>query len=74
MDLLIRDLDPAVHDELRRRANEERVSLQTYVSRLLGQHTGRPTIAQWLRGLDDVARHPGVSGAEAIRDARGDLP
>ncbi|MDQ3781486.1 MAG: hypothetical protein M3349_00920 [Actinomycetota bacterium] len=73
-DLLIRDLDPAVHEELRRRADEAHVSLQAYVSRLLGQHAGRSTIAQWLRGLDDLARHPDVSGAAALRDARGDLP
>jgi len=73
-DLLIRDLDPAVHQELKRRADQERVSLQAYVSRVLGQHAGRPTIAQWLHGLDDLPRHPDVSGAEALREARADAP
>lgn len=73
-DLLIRDLDPAVHQELKRRADQEHLSLQAYVSRVLGQHAGRPTIAQWLHGLDDLPRHPDVSGAEAVRDARADAP
>ena len=73
-DLLIRDLDPAVHQELKRRADQERVSLQAYVSRVLVQHTDRPTIAQWLHGLGDLPRHPDVSGAEAVREARTDAP
>lgn len=74
VDLLIRDLDSAVHEELKRRADEDNVSLQAYVSRVLGQHAGRPTIAQWLRRLNELPRHPGVSGAEVLRDARGELP
>jgi hypothetical protein len=74
VDLLIRRLNPAVHRELKRRADEEHVSLQAYVSRVLGQHAGRPTIAQWLRRLDQLPRHPGVSGAEALDDARAELP
>lgn len=73
-DLLIRDLDPVVHQELKRRADEERVSVQAYVSRVLDRHAGRPTIAQWLHGLDDLPRHADISGAEAIREARADAP
>lgn len=73
-DLLIRDLDPAVHRELKRRAEDEAVSLQTYVSRLLCQHAGRATIAQWLRDLDDLPRHPDIAGAEVLRDVRDGLP
>lgn len=73
-DLLIRDLDPAVHQELKRRAEEAHVSLQSYVSDVLDQHAGRPTIAQWLRSLEDLPRHPEMSGADALRGARQDLP
>lgn len=73
-DLLIRDLDPVIHQELKRRAAEEHVSLQAYVSRVLGQHTGRPTITQWLHSLDELPRHPEVSGADMLREARTDLP
>jgi len=73
-DLLIRDLDPAVHQELRRRADQEHVSLQAYVSRVLGQHAGRPTLAHWLRGLEELPRHRDISGADALHEARADLP
>lgn len=73
-DLLIRDLDPSVHQELKRRADEAHVSLQAYVSTVLDQHAGRPTVAQWLRSLEDLPRHPAVSGADVLRDTREDLP
>lgn len=73
-DLLIRDLDPVVHQELKRRADEEHVSLQVYISRVLRQHTGRPTITQWLRSLDELPRHPEVSGADMLAEARTVLP
>lgn len=73
-DLLIRDLDPVVHGELKRRAERERLSLQAYVSLLLARHAALPTIAQWLDSLDDLRRHPGVSGADMLREARMDLP
>lgn len=72
-DLLIRDLDAAVHQELKRRAEEAHVSLQAYVSDVLGQHAGRPTVTQWLRSLEQLPRHPTVSGADVLRGAREDL-
>ena len=72
-DLLIRDLDPAVHQELKRRADEAHLSLQAYVSDALGQHAGRPTVAQWLRSLEQLPRHPEVVGADVVREAREDL-
>jgi plasmid stability protein len=72
-DLLIRNLDPDIHKELKRRADEEQVSLQAYVSRVLGQHTARPTMKDWLRRLEELPRHPEISGADAIREAREEL-
>lgn len=72
-DLLIRDLDPATHDELKRRAEEMGMSVQAYVSRVLDQHTARPSLSQWLRRLNELPRHPEVSGAELIRAAREGL-
>lgn len=72
-DLLIRDLDPATHDELKRRAEEMGMSVQAYVSRVLDQHAARPSLSQWLRRLDELPRHPEVSGAELIRAAREGL-
>lgn len=73
-DLLIRGLDPVVHRELKRRADEEHMSLQAYVSRVLDQHAARPSMKEWLRRLDELPRHPEVSGADAVRDAREELP
>lgn len=72
-DLLIRDLDPATHDELKRRAEEMGISVQGYVSRLLEQHAARPSLAEWLRRLDELPRHRELSGAELIRAAREEL-
>jgi plasmid stability protein len=71
-DLLIRDLDPEVHRELKRRADEEGMSLQAYVSRLLGQHASRPSMRQWLRRIEELPRHPNLSGADLVREGRCD--
>lgn len=71
-DLLIRDLPAATHAELKRRAEEAGMSLQAYVTGLLEQHTARPTIREWLRSLDELPRHPDISGAEAVRAGRED--
>lgn len=72
-DLLIRDLDPAVHDELKRRAEASSMSVQAYVSRVLAQHAARPSLSEWLRRLDELPRHPEAAGAELIRAARDEL-
>lgn len=47
---------------------------QVYVSRALDQHAGRPTLAQWLCRLDELPRHPDISGADVLREARADMP
>ncbi len=73
-DLLIRDLPAATHAELKQRAEAEAMSLQAYVTRLLEQHTERPTIKEWLRSLDELPRHPDLDGAEIVRAAREELP
>ena len=54
----------------RRRVGE---SLQAYVARLLEQSTATPSLAEWLRGLEDLPTHPDVSGAEVIRAVRDEL-
>ena len=73
-DLLIRGLTPATHEELKRRAQEAGVSLQTYVARLLERSTAVPALTDWLSQLDELPRHQGVSGAAALREARDELP
>jgi len=73
-DLLIRDLDPATHRELKRRAQRAGQSLQAYVAGLLQAQTARPAIEDWLAELEEIPPVEGVSGADAVRSARAELP
>jgi hypothetical protein len=72
-DLLIRNLDPDTHRELKRRAERSGQSLQSYVAGLLQAHTRRPALVDWLARLDDVAPVEGVIGADAVAAARDEL-
>jgi len=72
-DLLIRNLDPAVHDELKRRAGEADMSVQAYVTRVLDRHAAHPSLSEWLRRLDELRRHPEAAGAAIIGAARAEL-
>lgn len=73
-DLLIRGLSPETHDELKRRAQDAGVSLQSYVARLLERSTAVPPLHDWLSRLDELPRHRSISGAAAVREARDELP
>ena len=73
-DLLIRDLPANTHAELKKRAEGAGMSLQSFVMQMLTRSTSKPTLDDWLQGLDDLPRHPDVSGAEAVRDARNERP
>jgi hypothetical protein len=73
-DLLIRDLDPDTHRELKRRAERAGQSLQGYVAALLDAHTNRPSLEDWLAELDELTPVEGVSGADAVWSARAELP
>lgn len=73
-DLLIRDLPADTHAELKRRAEQVGMSLQSYVTQILAHSTSTPTLADWLQGLEDLPRHADASGADAVREARDELP
>lgn len=74
-DLLIRNVDPHVHQELKRRAEADDLSVQQYVLRLLAGHTSRPSIREWLRRVDQLPRVDTTSsGAEAVAAARAEAP
>ena len=73
-DLLIRNLDPATHRELKRRADRAGQSLQAYVAGLLQAQTARPALEDWLAELDEIPPVEGVSGVDAVRAARDELP
>ncbi len=72
----VRDVPPDLHRRLRERAAEERVTLSTYVLRLLERDVGRPSTREWLASLS--SREPvreadvigAVEGARADRDSR----
>lgn len=72
-DLLIRNVDARTHDELKRRAAAEGLSVQQYVGRVLTLHVSRPSIQDWLRRLDQVApAHSDASGADAVAASRAE--
>ena len=57
----VRDVPPEIHDRLRRRAAEHRVTLSAYVLGVLEREAGRPTTREWFASL--AAREP-VHGAD----------
>ncbi|OZB82554.1 MAG: hypothetical protein B7X32_13255 [Microbacterium sp. 13-71-7] len=70
--VLIRDLDPAVHSVLSARAEARGQSLQQYLTAELTQLAGRPTLAEMLTELEQrPPRHiPRDAILKAIRDGR----
>ena len=73
-DVLIRDVDPAMHAELRRRAETAGVSMQRYITGLLAEHVRRPTLQDWLAQLDGLEPVEDVRGADVVAAAREELP
>lgn len=70
--VLIRDLDPAVHSVLSARAEARGQSLQQYLTTELRQLAGRPTLSEMLAELEQRApqRVPPETILKAIRDGR----
>ena len=72
----VRDVPPDLHRRLRQRAAAERMTLSTYVLRLLERDAGRPSTREWLASLTE--REPvrdadvigAVAGSRADRDSR----
>jgi antitoxin FitA len=72
----VRDVPPDLHRRLRQRAAAERVTLSTYVLRVLERDAARPSTREWLASLAD--RQPvreadvtgAVTGSRADRDSR----
>ena len=74
--LQVRDFPDELHDELRRRARGEGMTLSEYVTRLL-RTVLEPTMDDWLDGLaadEPVALRPGAAADQvrADRAARED--
>jgi hypothetical protein len=73
-DVLIRDLPPGIHAELKRRAAHAGMSLQAYITHVLERDTATPGLDEWLKRLDELPRHRDLSGAEVIQAVRDELP
>ena len=54
--LQIKNLPDDVHDELRRRAAEQGLSLRDYVVRLIRNDLAKPSAKEWLAALDELPR------------------
>ncbi|MGH8873797.1 MAG: FitA-like ribbon-helix-helix domain-containing protein [Acidimicrobiia bacterium] len=69
----IRDVPDDVHQELTRRAAAERMSLRQYLIDVLADHCSRPTVDEWLEGLERLSPVKlRTSGAEAVAEARAE--
>lgn len=70
-DMLIRNVPEKVQGVLRQRAKGAGMSVQSYVVKLLEEHTERMTMREW---LDTVRPHlprvPGIDSAQVVREAR----
>ena len=68
--LQVRHVADDMHDELRRRAAQQGVSISDYLLDLIRRDLQRPVRSQW---LDDVARMPGNTvSREAVIGAIAD--
>jgi hypothetical protein len=69
----VKNVPPPVHRELRRRAEQEGLTIRDYVLKLIERDLRRPSKTDW---LDRVAKLEPVvvsqSAAELIREARED--
>jgi len=72
----VRDVPPDLHRRLRERAAADRVTLSTYVLRVLERDAGRPSTREWLASLAErePVREADVAGAlegsRSDRDSR----
>ena len=67
----VRDVPPDLHRRLRQRAAAERVTLSTYVLRLLERDVGRPSTREWLSGLADREPVRGADVTGVLDESRG---
>ena len=72
--LQIKNLPDEMHNELKRRAAEEGISLRDYLLRLIGQDLAKPSRAEWFKELDRLPRtkleRPAADYIREDREAR----
>lgn len=69
-DMLIRNVPEKVQDVLKQRAKGAGMSVQSYVLKLLEEHTERMTMREWLDMVAKRPEIPGVDAAPLIREVR----
>ncbi len=71
--LHVRDVPGDVHAVLAERAARRGTSLRQYVVEVLAEHTGLPTVDEWLDGLRELPTHPAeIDTVGALEQARGE--
>ncbi len=71
INLHVRDVPDAVHQILTDRSRQRGMSLRSYLVEMLTEHCALPTLEQWTADLGQLPRRdPGLSAAEAVRQAR----
>jgi hypothetical protein len=68
----VKDVPADLHRRLRERAAADRVTLSTYVLRVLERDAGRPSTREWLATLADREPVREVDVAGALAGARSD--
>jgi hypothetical protein len=67
----VKDVPPAVHRELRRRAEQEGLTIRDYVLKLIERDLRRPSMTDWLARVAELEPVTvSQPTAEAIRAAR----
>ena len=69
-DMLIRNVPEKVQGVLRQRAKGAGMSVQSYVVKLLEEHTERMTMREWLDMVRPHRTLAGSVGADAVRESR----
>ena len=60
--LQIKNVPPAMHTELRRRADQAGLSLRDYVLQLIQKDLTLPSVRDWLAELDELEHVPAAAG------------
>jgi hypothetical protein len=67
----VKNVPPAVHSELRRRAQQEGTTIRDYVMKLIERDQRRPSKQDWLARVAELEPVPvSRSAVELIREAR----
>ena len=69
-DMLIRNVPEKVQGVLKQRAKGAGMSVQSYVVKLLEEHTERMTMREWLDKAAKLPKVPDLDAAQLIREVR----